>query len=216
MSEALTQLFDVMTNRSPKPRLELRRDTGISGDDRITSNRTIDVLDLVTGARWEYTRDYGKTWVQGSGRSFRLPDGLYGAGQVAARQKAPNQEWSDRLIGSTRVTDRFNLGAFGASSIGSRDQLINFESRDRIRIDGVSFNQTLTSRVGTLGSLTDLNVEILLRNLSPGATAAFQVRGFEGTFIAFNDSQRGFQSLQDGMAFLPGYNVSATNPIVVL
>jgi len=45
---------------------------------------------------------------------------------------------------------------------------------------------------------------------------SFQVSGFSGTFVALNDNIAGFQSNQDAILFLSGYNPSTTNPIAIL
>jgi hypothetical protein len=68
------------------PGLALAADTGSSSSDRITSNPTIQVSGLEAGASWEFSRDGGSSWQAGSGSSFTLADGSYGAGQVRVRQ----------------------------------------------------------------------------------------------------------------------------------
>ena len=45
---------------------------------------------------------------------------------------------------------------------------------------------------------------------------AFKVSGFNGTFVALNNSVAGFQSDQDSILFLNAYNPSATSPIGIL
>jgi hypothetical protein len=68
------------------PVLELAADTGNSASDRITNNRTINVSGLEAGASWQYSLNGGSSWTSGSGSSFDLADGSYGAGQVQVRQ----------------------------------------------------------------------------------------------------------------------------------
>jgi len=60
-------VFDTLAPDAPQ--LVLAHDTGIAGD-RITSNGTLQVSNLETGASWEYSLDGGAHWLAGSGTSF--------------------------------------------------------------------------------------------------------------------------------------------------
>ncbi|NBO15462.1 MAG: hypothetical protein EBV20_10070 [Betaproteobacteria bacterium] len=71
------------------PTLTLAQDTGKSSD-RVTSNGTVIVSGLDTGASWEYSTDTGSTWKTGSGASFTLAQGTYADGAVQARQTGAN------------------------------------------------------------------------------------------------------------------------------
>jgi len=204
----------VSTTRPPSPRLSLRKDTNIP-DDRITANPRIDVLDLVTGARWEYSLNYGRTWTRGSKSSFVVPDGTYGFGQVQARQQNRAGLWSDRLLG-TAGRDIFDLGAMGASSIGRLDRIIGYQGQDRIRLSGVQYKTTLRRSAGNLSALNTSTVENLLKGRLPaGAAAAFTVNGWKGTFVALNDRSAGFSSAADSLVFLAGYTLGSSAPVVL-
>jgi hypothetical protein len=213
---SFTEISELSTGRPTKPTLSIRKDTGIDPDDRITRNRTIDVNGLVKDARWQFSTNWSQSWTNGTGSSFTLKDGVYGNGQVSVRQRDPQNRWSDALIGTSK-RDNFNVGLGGYSSLGSYDRLIGFQSNDRIQVEGVRYRASLTSRAGTISSFTDANVEALLSNnkLPAGSAAAFRVQNISGTFVALNDGNRGFDSLRDGLVFLPGFNVSSTNPISV-
>ena len=70
---------------TPSPTLALAEDTGVSNDN-ITSNGQMNVGSLEPGAAWEYSTDGASSWSTGSGVSFELEDGTYGAGTIQARQ----------------------------------------------------------------------------------------------------------------------------------
>jgi hypothetical protein len=67
------------------PTLTLASDTGVNGDG-ITSNGTMLVAGLETGATWEYSINQGTSWAAGSGTSFILGDATYPAGYIQIRQ----------------------------------------------------------------------------------------------------------------------------------
>jgi hypothetical protein len=79
------EAFTVDT-KAKAPRLKLAQDTGSSRSDRYTSNGTVRVLKLETGATWEYSINGGSTWLQGLGTTFTVPAGTYAKGQVRVRQ----------------------------------------------------------------------------------------------------------------------------------
>uniref|UniRef100_UPI0005589520 Ig-like domain-containing protein n=1 Tax=Cobetia crustatorum TaxID=553385 RepID=UPI0005589520 len=66
------------------PTLELTTDTAIN-DDGITSNGEVTVSGLETDATWEYTVD-GEIWLDGTGTTFSLDEGIYAEGDVQIRQ----------------------------------------------------------------------------------------------------------------------------------
>lgn len=49
----------------PIPTVELRSDSGVSGDDRVTNDATLRVKGLVAGMTWKYSLDNGVTWKTG-------------------------------------------------------------------------------------------------------------------------------------------------------
>ncbi len=67
------------------PTLSLQEDTGISTDG-ITSNGTMLVGGLASGATWEYSINQGVSWAAGTGTSFVLDDATYPTGYLRVRQ----------------------------------------------------------------------------------------------------------------------------------
>ncbi|MDH2448972.1 hypothetical protein, partial [Cobetia sp. 2AS] len=67
------------------PSLALTTDTNIT-DDGITSNGEVTVSGLEADATWEYTTDGGSNWIDGTGTTFTLDEGVYTDGVVQIRQ----------------------------------------------------------------------------------------------------------------------------------
>ncbi|UTV88127.1 BapA prefix-like domain-containing protein [Cobetia amphilecti] len=82
------------------PSLALSEDTNITNDG-ITSNGEVTVSGLEAGATWEYTTDGGSNWIDGTGTTFTLDEGVYADGDVQIRQTD--------VAGN--VSDAVNLGA---------------------------------------------------------------------------------------------------------
>ncbi|UYF98685.1 Ig-like domain-containing protein [Halomonas sp. GD1P12] len=55
-------------------------------DGDVVNEGAVSVEGLEEGARWQYSINGGSTWLNGTGASFVLPDGVYVDGQVLARQ----------------------------------------------------------------------------------------------------------------------------------
>jgi hypothetical protein len=64
----------------------LAQDTGADDSDGITSNGTINVSGVESGASWQYSTDGGTNWTDGQGAGFTLPEGDYPASGVQVRQ----------------------------------------------------------------------------------------------------------------------------------
>ncbi|WP_404326782.1 BapA prefix-like domain-containing protein [Cobetia sp. UIB-001] len=82
------------------PSLALTTDTNIT-DDGITSNGEVTVSGLEADATWEYSLDGGSNWIDGTGTTFTLDEGVYADGVVQIRQTD--------VAGN--VSDAVNLGA---------------------------------------------------------------------------------------------------------
>jgi hypothetical protein len=68
------------------PILALAADTGISNNDGITNNGTVNVTGLVAGATWQYSTNGGGSWTTGTDTSFGLASGTYAIGTILVRQ----------------------------------------------------------------------------------------------------------------------------------
>lgn len=64
--------------------LELAGDTGHLFD-RVTSNNVINVKGLSDSKLWQYSIDFGNSWLKGINSSFVVPDGFYQTGRVNVR-----------------------------------------------------------------------------------------------------------------------------------
>ncbi|WP_318833282.1 hypothetical protein [Cobetia sp. 2AS1] len=67
------------------PSLALTTDTNVT-DDGITSNGEVTVSGLEADASWEYSLDGGSNWIDGTGTTFTLAEGVYADGVVQIRQ----------------------------------------------------------------------------------------------------------------------------------
>jgi len=66
--------------------LSLAEDTGRDDNDGITQDTTVNVTGLESSSTWQYSTDYGNTWIAGSGTSFELEENTsYNAGQIQVR-----------------------------------------------------------------------------------------------------------------------------------
>jgi methionine-rich copper-binding protein CopC len=72
------------------PTLSLAADTGKSSTDGKTSNGQINVTNLASGAKWEYSLDNEATWTTGSGSSFTVSGD--GAKSVIVKQTLNGSE----------------------------------------------------------------------------------------------------------------------------
>ena len=122
------------------------------------------------------------------------------------------------VVTGTSAADTFSWDSLAETSLNSYDTVVNFASNDKIAIRGLSYGQTLRNSVGNIASLTYSNMISLLNGtkLPSGGAAAFTVTGLNGTFVALNDRRAAFQSDTDGLVFLKQYNISSSNPVVVV
>lgn len=78
--------FIVDTTLPTTPGIVLAVDNGANTGDGVSTNGTVNVTGLETGATWSYSINSGSTWTTGSGSSFLLEAGTYPAGTIRARQ----------------------------------------------------------------------------------------------------------------------------------
>ena len=78
--------FTVDVSDPLTPNLALTADTGVSSNDRLTSQAMLAISGLETDASWQFSTDGGSSWSTGSGTSFSVPAGDYGEAQVQVRQ----------------------------------------------------------------------------------------------------------------------------------
>ncbi|MET2988926.1 cell wall anchor protein [Herbaspirillum seropedicae] len=114
--------FTLDTTAPGTPAIALRRDTGISGSDRITNDGTVGIDRLEGTSSWQYSVDGGTTWIDGSAISVKFPgaadgaDGSDGAKNVLMRQvdaagnaSAPTARYSFTLDTTAPVAPGLSL-----------------------------------------------------------------------------------------------------------
>ena len=82
------------------------------------------------------------------------------------------------------------------------DTITNFEAGDKLHLMGLTYNANLTTSSGTA-------------TWAINTASSFDITGFNGTFVALNDNNAGFQSDQHAILFFSAYNPSTTNPIAI-
>ena len=141
------------------PSLTLASDTGISASDSLTSNVTINVSGLESGATWQYQVDNGTTWVTFTASSFTASEGTHSY-SVRQTDAAGNTSTT-----STPVIYTFDTTAPAAPTL-------------RLASDtGISASDGLTS-----------NATINVSGLESGATWHYQVDGSAGSWMTGTDS----------------------------
>lgn len=190
------------------PTLQLGADTGVAGDG-ITKSGAVTIGGL-TAAHWEYTVD-GDNWVEGSGSSFQLAEGIYPSGAIQVRQYDTSDHKSDAAALSFVVrvdqsaptaTIDSNLNYFGLTvpttvsgsyggTLGSGEFVeYSFDGGATWAHADVSGSSWTTSSVtlGTQGSTIGLRVSDTAGNLGDngvnGAHTIFIGDGYGGAFNA--------------------------------
>ncbi|WP_288365919.1 Ig-like domain-containing protein [uncultured Marinobacter sp.] len=133
-SGIVEQTFTIDLAPPPAPTLALAEDTGAENSDGITSNGTVTVGNLQTGASWEYSVDGGENWIIGEGNNFDLEEGSYPQGTVLARQTSDT--------GNTSVAG--NLGAVSVDSTSPAAPTLALAVDSGVDGDGISNDDTLT------------------------------------------------------------------------
>lgn len=86
-STLITSTQHVDTKAPTAPSIVLDDDTGLDITDNITSNTTMNVSSIETGATWEYSLDNGSIWRAGNGNSFDLANNTsYAINAIQVRQ----------------------------------------------------------------------------------------------------------------------------------
>jgi hypothetical protein len=122
------------------------------------------------------------------------------------------------VITGTAAAETFSWGSLAKTSLVTYDTIVNYSSNDKIAIDGLQYNRTLNSSLGSIASLTYANLITFLNNtrLPASAAAAFTVAGMSGTFVALNDQRAAFHSESDGLVFLKQYTIGSANTVSIV
>ncbi|MDR9834753.1 beta strand repeat-containing protein [Herbaspirillum huttiense] len=108
VEQVLTMTLD--TAAPAKLSATLARDTGSSGSDRLTSDGTLNVSGVESGATWQYSLDSGVTWSNGSGGSVKIKGAVDGAGNTdGAKKVVVRQTDAAANVGATSDAVSFTL-----------------------------------------------------------------------------------------------------------
>ncbi|MFO7581395.1 BapA/Bap/LapF family large adhesin [Guyparkeria sp.] len=122
----------------PALSLTLANDTGTAGDG-ITSDGTVEVEGLVTGATWEYSTDGGTTWNEGTGESFELSVGEYADGDVIARQTVGALTSPENSLGAVEIVELNAVDDAAALDMGEQSVTVHpSETEEEVQVVGVA------------------------------------------------------------------------------
>jgi Ca2+-binding RTX toxin-like protein len=132
------------------PSLALAADTGSSNSDGITNNGTVNVSGLEAGASWSYSTNGGSSWLAGTGTSFDLSSGSYGAGSIQVRQ-------SD-IAGNT--SDNGQLGAITIDTSAPSFAVLLNVTESRKDPNGTDYITDLRRPTVTLRAETGASIQV--------------------------------------------------------
>ena len=137
-------------NAPTAPSLALAADTGSSNSDGITNNGTVNVSGLEAGASWSYSTNGGSSWLAGTGTSFDLSSGSYGAGSIQVRQ-------SD-IAGNT--SDNGQLGAITIDTSAPSFAVLLNVTESRKDPNGTDYITDLRRPTVTLRAETGASIQV--------------------------------------------------------
>jgi ELWxxDGT repeat protein len=145
--------------------------------------------------------------------------GFAGAGVLIGDSSANQFTGSSRkdsLTGNAGA-DIFKLNTLSHSLLSAFDVITDYSNEDRVDAPG-AIAATLTASSGNVAGLTSAAVTGLLTSsvLPANAARAFTVTGQSGTFIALNNGTAGFSGSTDAILHLPGFAISALNPVTII
>ncbi len=140
VSAATTRALTVDSSAPATPDIELVQDTGYSNTDAITSNGSVAVSGIESGATWQFSIDGGANWVTGSGSAFTLAPGSYAAGAVKVRQVDAQGNVSAAAANSAAgIVDQTGPQIVSTSGSGSTITLRFNESLDSLHLISSSY-----------------------------------------------------------------------------
>jgi polyhydroxyalkanoate synthesis regulator phasin len=174
----VSDIVDIsLDTTAPNPlSISLHQDTGISHEDNITNDNTVDISGLSAGNSWEYSTNGGETWNNGSGYSFELEnDTSYEANKIQARQmdSVGNKSTIVKLVKAI-VIDNTNPQELTIShSVANDNPVISGTSK---LDDGEKLNVTIKGLSGS--DVDDATIaEITYSNVSPDENGNWHIDG---------------------------------------
>jgi len=121
----------------------------------------------------------------------------------------------DTLTGGGGV-DTFIYSARNESLLSGFDVITDYASGELISCYFETRGNRITSSRGTLDALNESSIQQLLDPTFQAHTVdAFQVKGYNGCFVAINDNRDGFQAATDSIIHLSNYALGSDNPIAI-
>jgi hypothetical protein len=192
----------------------------------IAGNATVTVV-AAGQSTWSYTPAAALTTNGSYVFTAQVIDGAGNGGPLSAPRSivldAPiSTPAQDTLTGIAASADIYLLPQLSSSLLGpaaapTYDTITNFEASDKLQVSGLTYNANLSASSGIAAGLDPSQLTAILpASWSANSARAFKVTGFNGTFVALNNSVAGFQSDQDAILFLNAYNPSTTTPFGIL
>jgi hypothetical protein len=174
----------------------LDSDTGISTIDNITNDGTIEINGTAVGATLSYSVDAGKTFIQLTGSSFILPEGVYAAGQIKVKQTIAGV---DSAVAS--------LSALTVDSSVSVPKISLAEDTGSSATDGITNVATVNVRNLEVGATWQysINGADFVDGVGTSFTLPVNLTYGQGDIIVRQTDKAGNESDVDGYF---GYNIS--------
>ena len=180
----------------------------------------------VSGTNWTFTPTTPLSSNGSHAFTAAVLDGAGNRGSLSAARTivldAPiSSEAQDTLTGTT-AADIFLLPQLSRSLLGSTggftyDTITGFQASDSIQVGALTYKLKLTSSAGVAAGLSTSQLSgVLPPSFAANSARAFTVTGLNGTFVALNDNQAGFQATQDAVLFLASYSISSINSVSVV
>ncbi|MDI9335421.1 MAG: hypothetical protein QM520_00085, partial [Gammaproteobacteria bacterium] len=196
-----SQIIGLVTSIA-NPTLRLASDSGLSSIDQITNQKTIEVLGLQSGSRWEYS--HSGSWVTGSGSTF---EGVEGVNTYQVRQFD--------LAGNSSLV----VGQFTIDTVKPVSPMLQVSGLSEIPANGLIFGSTL--EVSGILSNAKWYYQIDGGSFVLGSNSSFQAQVGSHTYNAYQIDEAGNKSLVSanvsvelfGLSFTPtsSYQTNLTN-----
>ena len=147
-------------------------------------------------------------------------DRIYGnAGRDVINGGAGVDLLSGGADGDVFVWSRLQHSLLGSPGAYRFDTVTDYRSGDRLDAVFDGATGSIQSSLAHIGQLSAAAIAgaLTTRSFTSYAARAFTASGWNGTFVAFNDGNAGFDATQDSIIFLSNYNfATAATAIIVI